>query len=170
MTSVLSPRCPLHVSCARDGPRRTRCSAFARGASGSLNRARIARCHRALTFDPLPRRERGRRSDFKPGLGDELLSLMPTNLACYPYAMRQDAQHLPDSLAMPARCEKLKTTFDGTNPPIVGKHPKTTTGGMNCSFQLFSISQNRAPRTLDRLHIALFPSQFPTFATAIFSG
>jgi hypothetical protein len=101
---------------------------------------------------------------------DELFSLMPTDLACYPYAMRQDAPYSPDSHRIGRYPLALKTTFDGTKLRLEGSRPKTTTGGMNCSFQLFSVSQNRAPRTLDMPHLALLPSLFPTFATAIFSG
>ena len=74
--------------------------------------------------------------------------------------MRQDTPHSPDSQAMPARCEKLKTIFDGTKLPLDLNGPKTTTGGMNYSFQLFSVSQNRAPFTVDRPHIACWLPHF----------
>jgi hypothetical protein len=39
---------------------------------------------------------------------------------------------------------KQKTTFDGTNPPIVDGHPETTTDGIKLLFFLNSMIANRA--------------------------
>jgi hypothetical protein len=45
--------------------------------------------------------------------------------------------------------------FDGTKLPIEASRPKTTSNGINCSFQLYSITQNRAGtrRTGDRQYL-----------------
>src|ERR1700722_7718862 len=85
--------------------------------------------------------------------------------------MRQGAQYWPDSHAMLARSEKLKTIFDGTKLPLDLNGPKTTTGGhwfslggMNRSFQPFSVSQSRPSHCGSTAHRLLAPP-FPTFAT-----
>jgi len=89
-------------------------------------------------------------SGFQAGFGDELFSLMPADLACYAYDMdnRQDATYSPGSPEIGRRPLAAEIIFDGTKLPIESNHPKTTTGGVICSFRLCSISQNRAPRSL----------------------
>src|SRR5208283_1010581 len=81
--------------------------------------------------------------------GDELFSLPLPDLACYAYGMhnRHDAPPSPGSSEI-GRCPlHAEIIFDGTKLPIERNRPKTTTGGMNCSFRLYSISQNRARRS-----------------------
>jgi len=77
-------------------------------------------------------------------------SLPPPDLACYAYAMvnRQDVLYSPGSLEIGRPLRLAEIVFDGTKLAIERSRPKTTTEGMNCSFQLFSISQNGARRTL----------------------
>ena len=73
--------------------------------------------------------------------GDELFSLPRVDLACYISRMdsSQDpptaslivgrAAFLVGRAAVPA-IDTRKTTFDGTNPPVVYRRPRTTTYGM----------------------------------------
>ena len=105
-------------------------------------------------------------SSASRSFGDELFSLTANDLSCYTYGMR-NCHDLPLSLPLvirfpvPARARKkglgvrllghhsqTKTNFDGTKLPMVVLHPKTTTYGMNCSFRLDSITQNRAQRSV----------------------
>src|ERR1700688_4913912 len=55
------------------------------------------------------------------------------------------APHSPASLEIARPPLPTKTIFDGTKLSVDGRHPKTTTYGRKCSFQLFSMIQNRAP-------------------------
>ena len=60
-------------------------------------------------------------------------------------------QDVPYSLASPEIGRPLrlaKIVFVGTKLAIERSRPKTTTDGMNCSSQPFSISQNRARHSL----------------------
>ena len=68
----------------------------------------------------------------------------------------------PDALRSP-KIERLplpaKTTFDGTNPPVVPRHPTTTTGGVAPLFSpVFDRSESRF--TLD-FRRAVAPSESP---------
>jgi hypothetical protein len=63
--------------------------------------------------------------------GDELLSLTPSDLTCYNFCMynRQDAPRSP--LRTTRLFAAKKTSFDGTNLPVVERHFQTTTYGRN---------------------------------------
>ena len=78
----------------------------------------------------------------RPGLGMNYFSLTPADLACYSYAMvnRQDALYSPASPAIGRRPLATEIIFDGTKLALDRGRSKTTTDGMNCSFQLFSNS------------------------------
>ena len=73
-------------------------------------------------------------------------SLTPADLACYTYAMvnRQDVPHSPGSPKIRGGLLPAAMTFDGTKLALGQSRPKTTTGSRICSFQLYSIDQNRA--------------------------
>src|ERR1019366_36990 len=58
---------------------------------------------------------------------------------------RQDSPHSPEIARPPLAAEII---FDGTKLAIEPSRPKTTTDGRICSFQLYSITQNRARRSL----------------------
>ena len=88
-------------------------------------------------------------------MGDELYSLPALDFPCYIYYMnhRHDA---PPYIRFPFPLGKglgvrlsdtitaQKTTFGGTNPPVVDSHPETTTYGMKLLFCLNSTIANRA--------------------------
>src|SRR5208282_6456241 len=67
------------------------------------------------------------------------------------YAMvnRQDAPYSHGSPKLGRGLLSAEIIFDGTKLALEGSRPKTTTDGMNCRFQLYSISQNCARRTLN---------------------
>jgi hypothetical protein len=77
-------------------------------------------------------------------MGDELLSLTPADSPCYTYGMDLFHNLFPSPEGRGVRGEvpraastiTQKTTFDGTNPPIVDSHPQTTTYGMKLPFCL----------------------------------
>jgi hypothetical protein len=78
-----------------------------------------------------------------PDFGDELFSLPPPDSACYAYAMvnRQDGPCSHRLLKVGRRPLTANINFDGTKLPLVGSRLKTTTNGMNCCFQLYSITR-----------------------------
>jgi hypothetical protein len=57
---------------------------------------------------------------------------------------RQDALYSPGSSEIGRRLLAAKIIFDGTKLALERSHPKTTTDGRICYFQLYSISQNCA--------------------------
>jgi hypothetical protein len=59
---------------------------------------------------------------------------------------RQDALYSPGSSEIGRRLLAAKIIFDGTKLALERSHPKTTTDGRICYFQLYSISQNCARR------------------------
>jgi len=62
---------------------------------------------------------------------------------------RQDAPYSPPrSPEIVRRLLAAEIIFDGTKLALERSRPKTTTNGINCPFQLYSISQNRARRSL----------------------
>jgi hypothetical protein len=54
---------------------------------------------------------------------------------------RQDALYSPGSPEIGRRLLAAEIIFDGTKLAIERSRPKTTTDGMICSFQLFSINR-----------------------------
>ena len=92
---------------------------------------------------------------FGPGFGDDLFSLPPPDLVCYAYAMdnRQDAPYSPGSPELGRRSVPAEIISDGTKLAIERIYPKTTTHGINCSFQLYSINQNRTHNIGFDLHL-----------------
>jgi len=87
---------------------------------------------------------------FSPDFGDELFSLTPADLVCYAYGMdsRQDAPYSPASPKIGRGLPPAEIIFDGTKLALERIRPKTTTDGIYCSFQLYSISQNCARRSM----------------------
>src|ERR1019366_10151471 len=61
---------------------------------------------------------------------------------------RQDALYSPRSPEIGRHLLAAEIIFDGTKLPLEPSRPKTTTDGRICPFQLFSINQNRAHRSL----------------------
>src|ERR1039457_5229122 len=61
---------------------------------------------------------------------------------------RQDFPYSLNSPEIERRRLRVEIIFDGTKLPLEPSRPKTTTDGRICPFQLFSISQNRAHRSL----------------------
>jgi len=96
--------------------------------------------------------------------GDELFILTLADLACYVYGMHNchDARHSPGSPEIRRRPLPPEIISDGTKLSIEANRPKTTTGGINCYFRLYSISQNPARHSLqaDKLN------QYATLALA----
>jgi hypothetical protein len=93
---------------------------------------------------------------LKPNpLGDELFSLTPANFPCYFHHMtiRQDATASPEpeQTLLPT-----KTSFDGTNPPVVVEPSETTSNGMNRNSSAFvnrintSLTVRKVRLTYDR--------------------
>src|SRR5712692_6357153 len=71
---------------------------------------------------------------------------MPPHSQCYPYAMDNchDAPHSQSSPKIARPPLPTKIIFDGTNPRIEPRRPKTTTYGRKCPFQPDSINQKCA--------------------------
>jgi hypothetical protein len=76
----------------------------------------------------------------------ELFTLMPPNSSCYPYDMdnSHNAPHSPASPKIARPPLPAKIIFDGTKLSVEPRRPQTTTYDRNCSFQMFSITQNFA--------------------------
>ncbi|HEY9157531.1 hypothetical protein [Candidatus Binatus sp.] len=73
----------------------------------------------------------------------ELFGLPPPDLACYAYVMvnRQDIPYSHRSPKLGRGPLSAEIIFDGTKLALAAEPSKTTTNGMICCFQLYSINR-----------------------------
>src|SRR5580704_7174278 len=92
-----------------------------------------------LTLNPSPRGAREPETKLLTlARGDELFDLILASFACYEYVMDNHAphslSHRAEFLAHRATACRAKSSFDGTNPPVVVGLLQTTSNGMNLAF------------------------------------